>query len=73
MKRSDIADLILERLQIEKSSLEHCFKTSKDSIGYFFIDDVLPEDIATKIFRAFPFNLIFSAMALTCEYWEISP
>jgi len=54
MKRSDIADLILERLQIEKSSLEHCFKTSKDSIGYFFIDDVLPEDIATKIFRAFP-------------------
>ena len=53
MKRSDIADLILERLQIKKLSLEHCFKTSKDSIGYFFIDDVLPEDIATKYLEHF--------------------
>ena len=54
MRRNDIADFILERIQIEKLSLEHCFNTSKDSIGYFFIDDVLPEDIATKIFKAFP-------------------
>ena len=54
MRRSDISDLILERLQIEKSSLEHCFKSSKDSIGYFFINNVLPKNIATKIFKAFP-------------------
>lgn len=54
MIRSDIADLIIKRIKIEKSSIEQCYKATKDLIGYFFIDDLLPKDIVTKIFRAFP-------------------
>jgi len=54
MKRAEIADHILTKLENEKSSIRHSYLNTKDTIGYFFIDDLLPEEIALAIYQAFP-------------------
>ena len=54
MKRAELANLILERLVSEKETLKTNYRNSDSSIGYFFLDDILPADIAMKIMEAFP-------------------
>ena len=50
----EIANLILNNLQKNKAVLKEQFLASKDTIGYFFIDDLLPESLALEIHKKFP-------------------
>lgn len=52
--KNQIADIILARLESKKNDLEKQFLASKESIGYFFIDDILPRDLALEIYHKFP-------------------
>ena len=52
--RQQMADLILSRIVQEKDILIDTYRKSSDGIGYFFIDDLLPDDIAKKIYSEFP-------------------
>jgi len=52
--RSNIASLIVESLGKNKGQLIGQFDRSKKEIGFFFLDDVLPEDLASKIYDSFP-------------------
>lgn len=52
--RNSLSKLILERLNAEKESLKLQFDASKDKIGYFYIDNILPVDIVTEIHNQFP-------------------
>lgn len=54
MNRSDYATLIVERLNAEKASLREQYNKSRKGIGYFYIDDLLPETEAFAIFNNFP-------------------
>lgn len=54
MKRSEIANLICNRLRENSTVLKTQFLKSKDTIGYFFIDDLLPEELAIEIQDKFP-------------------
>jgi len=54
MNRIDLANLILEKISSTKESLKDQFQNSNSSIGYFFIDDLLPNAIATQIQDVFP-------------------
>lgn len=54
MKRIDLADLIFDTIFFKKEALKTQFNDSKVSIGYFFIDDLLPVEIAVKINGFFP-------------------
>ncbi len=54
MYRSKIADRILDKLIAESSSIQQSFETTRDSIGYFVVDDLLPVDLATGIYNSFP-------------------
>jgi Rps23 Pro-64 3,4-dihydroxylase Tpa1-like proline 4-hydroxylase len=54
MNRKTIADLILSKIQDELSAIEEQFNNSKNKIGYFFIDNLLPEDLAKYIYERFP-------------------
>lgn len=54
MTRWNLADIILERINSEKEALTQQFSASKKAIGYFFIDELLPKEIAIKIDEAFP-------------------
>jgi len=52
--RKDFADIILSKLEKEEDSLQKQFNESKDKIGYFFIDDLLPLEMAKFIYECFP-------------------
>lgn len=54
VKRNEIAKLILMRLEQEEGSIKKSYQESKNTIGYFYIDDLLPKDIAADIYSAFP-------------------
>ena len=44
-----LASLIIERLRTAMPAAKAQYEDSKDRIGYFFVDDVLPDDIAAAI------------------------
>ncbi len=52
--RTDLANLIFEKLSADKERLTQQFQQSKSGIGYLFVDDVLPEEIALEIAAVFP-------------------
>lgn len=52
--RKDIARIIVENITSKKEEFQRQYKESKDKIGYFFIDNLLPEDLAITIYKNFP-------------------
>ena len=54
MNRIQLADLIFSKIEKNKMVLMKQYQDSKPNIGYFFMDDVLPEELALNIFKAFP-------------------
>ncbi len=54
MNRIELSDLIYTKIATQKSKLIEDYKNSENKIGYFFIDDLLPTDIARNIFENFP-------------------
>lgn len=52
--RKYIADLIFERLLEEKQNLTKFYKTQDKNLGYFYLDDLLPKDLTTKVYNYFP-------------------
>ena len=61
MNRIDLAEIIYKRIYDQKEPLKRQFTGSKSSIGYFFIDDLLPMEVASQIQEIFPDS---SAMVL---------
>ncbi len=54
MNRSAMADIIVRRLEQERSRIAEQYASSVDEIGYFFIDDLLPAELALRIRNQFP-------------------
>lgn len=54
MNRKEIADLIFDRIEEEKDFLKKTYSETCDKIGYFYIDNLLPDDLAKKIYSSFP-------------------
>jgi Rps23 Pro-64 3,4-dihydroxylase Tpa1-like proline 4-hydroxylase len=54
MNRKEIADLIIQRIKEDKNRLKEQFDASRDGIGYFYVDDLLPVALANDIYHAFP-------------------
>lgn len=54
MNRAQLADLILERIEDTASTIKATYHNSQNKIGYFIIDDLLPIELAKKIYAAFP-------------------
>ena len=54
MNRIDLANLIFEKLNTQKEFLKTQFRNYDSTIGYLFVDDLLPEEIAMQITVAFP-------------------
>jgi Rps23 Pro-64 3,4-dihydroxylase Tpa1-like proline 4-hydroxylase len=52
--RTKLADLIVEKISSQKKQLQIQFLNSKNQIGYFFIDDLLPEFVSNQIHEVFP-------------------
>ena len=54
MNRKDISDLIFTNLENNKSLLNDQFNTSKSKIGFFYLDELFPHDLAKQLHEAFP-------------------
>ncbi|PQJ79307.1 2OG-Fe(II) oxygenase [Polaribacter porphyrae] len=52
--RTEISKLILKKLYENKKDLTKQFSKTKSGIGYFFIDNLLPNNLATEIHLNFP-------------------
>lgn len=52
--RKQIAELIVQSLQKHKTRLQEEFRNSKEEIGYFVLDDLLPEELTKKLYQSFP-------------------
>ena len=52
--RTEIATLIAKRLEEEKVDLQSQFSKSKDQIGFFYIDDLLPQNLVEIVYQCFP-------------------
>ena len=54
VNRQNIAEQIALRLNEEKEFLKKTYQNSQNSIGYFFLDNLLPEKLANDLFNSFP-------------------
>lgn len=54
MNRIELADRIYQEIKSNKVALQLHFASSKEAIGYFYLDNLFPDDIALKIYENFP-------------------
>lgn len=54
MVRNQIASIIANKLKDNKQVLYAMYQNSSNSIGYFYLDNLLPEDLVSQISSAFP-------------------
>ena len=54
--RKEIASLIVLKLQENKQLLYKAFNENRDGVRFFYIDNLLPDDLCQKINDAFPKN-----------------
>jgi len=52
--RDYLANIIIERLESEKEAIVKHYQETRDTIGYFTIDNLLPEEITKVIYSKFP-------------------
>lgn len=52
--RRDIADIIVARMSSEKERMAAQYAETRGGIGHFYIDDLLPEELALAIHARFP-------------------
>ncbi|SEM18672.1 Proline 4-hydroxylase (includes Rps23 Pro-64 3,4-dihydroxylase Tpa1), contains SM-20 domain [Aquimarina amphilecti] len=52
--RDKIADLIFLKLKDNEEVLKKHFDQTSEGIGYFYLDDVLPNDLTRQVFDKFP-------------------
>lgn len=54
MNRNELSKLIFDTIYRNKRELKKQFSNSKEKIGYFFLDDLLPSELAYQIHEIFP-------------------
>lgn len=54
MTRVEFSDLIFSKIEENQEVLSKQFEASKDKIGFFYLDDLLPNEIANEIAECFP-------------------
>ena len=54
MDRKQLSDIIYNRLIEEKEALQQKYEATKNTIGHFFVDDLLPKEITLQIHENFP-------------------
>jgi len=54
MNRKEISSLIYKNLVENKKEIHQQFLSNKEQIGFFYVDDLLPTELALKIHACFP-------------------
>lgn len=54
MNRIEIGQLIYNQIKNNETKIRQQFLNSKNKIGFFYVDDILPRSLAEKIYQKFP-------------------
>jgi Rps23 Pro-64 3,4-dihydroxylase Tpa1-like proline 4-hydroxylase len=71
-KSKDISELIYNKLNEKQDELKASYLASKDQIGFFYIDDLLPEHLAKECFDVFPSPSEMRCLKSIREYKYVS-
>lgn len=71
-KSKEISDLIYNKILLCRDRISNSFNNTKENIGYFFIDDLLPDDLANKCYEAFPDKSEMKCLKSLREYKYVS-
>ncbi|MEJ6791813.1 MAG: 2OG-Fe(II) oxygenase [Lacinutrix sp.] len=72
MNSKQVSDLIFKRILENKIDLNLKFLNSSSNIGYFYIDNILPEELAKKCFSVFPDKSKMRKLKSLKEYKHVS-
>lgn len=72
MDKQAISDIIYNHILTNKQALIEQFNNSKDDIGYFYIDNVLPEHLALECSKVFPKPEAMKRLKSIREYKHVS-
>ena len=72
IKSKEISKIVYNNIYKQKKQLEILYKSSKDRIGYFYIDDLLPESLAKNCFEVFPNKSEMRCLKSIREYKHVS-
>jgi len=70
--RQEIVELIFNKLKSKEQDIKTSYEASKGQIGYFYIDDLLPDNLAKKCFDVFPDKSEMRALKSLREYKHVS-
>lgn len=68
----DIVNLILDKIKTNSSEIEAKYKATKSEIGFFYIDNLLPDHIAKTCFEVFPDKSEMTCLKSIREYKYVS-
>lgn len=68
----EISELIYDKIKSQQSVLRDMYKKSESQIGYFYIDELLPEKLALKCFEVFPDVSEMRCLKSLREYKHVS-
>lgn len=72
LSTQEISELIYKNIESKKDQWKVVYEASKEQIGYFFIDDVLPSEIALQCFEVFPEPSAMRVLKSLREYKHVS-
>ncbi len=70
--QKEVSDAIHDKIEKEKDILIESYNLSKCKIGYFFIDDLLPVELATNCYKVFPDKVEMRRLKSIREYKYVS-
>ncbi|MEZ4802160.1 MAG: 2OG-Fe(II) oxygenase [Gelidibacter sp.] len=68
----EISELIYEEIKAKQAVLTEMYNQSEPQIGYFYIDDLLPETLAQKCYELFPDKSEMRCLKSMREYKHVS-
>jgi len=68
----EISQIIYNSINARKADLILAYKASKEQIGYFYIDNILPDELARQCYELFPSKLEMRCLKSIREYKYVS-
>ncbi|MEP5340494.1 MAG: 2OG-Fe(II) oxygenase [Algibacter sp.] len=72
MTGKEITKIVYNNIKSKKNDLIESYNDSKESIGFFFIDDLLPKNLALELYKVFPEKSEMRCLKSIREYKYIS-
>ena len=54
MEREELSEIIFKNLHNNKATLKKQFVGHSNKIGFFYLDNLLPKEVALEIYKKFP-------------------